>query len=383
MTTVEPLKDRLIALDVLRGFALFGVLLVNMLDFSGSALRANTIGIRGNLLDQTVDIAIVFFAVTKFYLLFSFLFGVGFAVQMRRMEAKGQPFVGFYLRRLLVLFLIGMAHAILLWDGDILRLYALAGVLLLLMRHIPTRMLFGLAAAILLAGLLYFATTDSLQEVSTSTAEEGIALYQQGSYGELVAYRTRQGTVLDIQIPMVLVMFLVGLVVGRSGWLDQPEQYQPILRRWWQGALAFGLFANGLMLYGYEAQVMAWVSLGVHLGAPALSFAYACGILLHIEKLRWLAPVGQMALTNYLSHSLICTTLFYGYGFGLYDRLSATATAGLVVVIFGSQILLSQWWMSHFQFGPMEWLWRSLTYGQLQPFYRGLASHSAISRPES
>lgn len=131
LPTVTPVRERIVVLDVLCGFALFGMLLVNMLDFSSSALRADTLGVRGSELDQLVDIAIAFFAITKFYLLFSFLFGVGFAVQMRRMQTTGRPFVGFYLRRLLFLFLIGLIHAVFIWDGDILRLYAAAGVLLL------------------------------------------------------------------------------------------------------------------------------------------------------------------------------------------------------------------------------------------------------------
>ncbi len=131
-TPIQPNQERIVALDVLRGFALFGVLLVNMLDFSSSAFRDDSLGMRGNVLDQVVDVAILFFAVTKFYLLFSLLFGIGFAVQMQRLESTGRPVVSFFVRRMGVLLIIGLLHAILLWDGDILRLYAVAGLLLLL-----------------------------------------------------------------------------------------------------------------------------------------------------------------------------------------------------------------------------------------------------------
>ncbi len=366
---LKPIQERLVPLDILRGFALFGVLLVNMLDFSGSALRASTLGVRGNELDQLIDVAIALLAITKFYLLFSFLFGVGFAVQMRRMETTNRPFVGFYLRRLVVLFVIGMAHAILLWDGDILRLYAGAGVLLLLVRGWSDKALLATALAIAIGGLLIFGNIP-VDVASDMTGTEAIALYVNGTYADLVTHRLSQPLTLDIQIPMVLVMFLVGLVIGRSGILDHPEHYQPYLRRAWKWALPVGIVGNVLFLIGYSEGDSWFVSFGIHVGAPALSFVYASWVLLWAERLRVIAPVGQMALSNYLSHSLICTTLFYGYGLGWYDQVSPTLTFGLVFLIYGAQIVVSTLWLRQFRFGIMEWLWRCLTYGQWQPLQR-------------
>lgn len=380
MTTVplQTTQTRIAALDVLRGFALFGILLVNMLDFSGSALRAGTLGMRGGELDQIVDIGITFFAVTKFYLLFSLLFGIGFAVQMRRMESSGRPFVGFYARRLLILLVIGFAHSILIWDGDILRLYAVAGVLLIAVRHLPTRVVLGLALFIAAAGLIFFGLASGLEEVSEMTGTQALDIYTQGSYPDLVRARASQPIIPDIQTPMVLVMFLLGLVVGRSGVLDHPERYQPFLRRWWKPLLVVGLVGNALMLIGYSEANMPLISLGVHVGAPALSFVYLSAVLLNAERLSWLAPAGQMALTNYLAQALIGTTLFYGYGFGLYDQLAPTVTFLLVFVIFGVQVVVSAGWMKRFRYGPMEWLWRSLTHGKAQPM--GQMPVSAASR---
>lgn len=366
--TITPVRERIVVLDVLRGFALFGVLLVNMLDFSSSALRTDTLGIRGSELDQFVDVAIAFFAITKFYLLFSFLFGVGFAVQMRRMHTTNRPFVGFYLRRLLFLFLIGLAHAVLIWDGDILRLYAAAGVLLLVVRNWTDVALLRLAGGIALLGLGVFSLVP-YEAATTMTSPEQVRLFSEGSYFELVAYRLgQQVVVLDIQIPMVLVMFLVGLVVGRAGLLDQPQRYQPLLRQAWKWALPLGLVGNALFLAGFEAKSMWLISVGIHIGAPLLSFVYAAWVLLYADKLRFFAPVGQMALTNYLAQSLIATTLFYGYGFGLYDRVLPVVMLLLVVAIFAAQTMFSRYWLSRYRFGPMEWLWRSLTYGQWKPW---------------
>jgi uncharacterized protein len=371
MKTVQaqPIQERIIALDILRGFALLGVLLVNMLDFSGSALRLNTLGARGNTLDQIIDVAIAFFAVTKFYLLFSFLFGVGFAVQMRRLETTGRSPVAFTLRRMGVLLMIGLAHAILIWDGDILRLYAVAGMLLLLVRRLPDRALIALAMIVALAGLIYFSTVD-LSDASDLMDTESVQLYLSGTYPGLVRHRVAQPIILDIQIPMVLVMFLLGLVIGRSGRLDHLDRYALFLRRWWKWALPVGLIGNAVLLAGYESNTAWAISLGVHVGAPALSLVYASAVLLNADKLRGLAPVGQMALTNYLSQSLIGTTLFYSYGFGLYDQLTPTVTLLVVAAIFGAQVMISAWWMGRFRFGVMEWLWRTLTYGRLQPMKR-------------
>ncbi len=368
-TTFHPVQERIVVLDVLRGFALFGVFLVNMLDFSSSALRTDTLGERGNLLDQIVDIAIAFFAITKFYLLFSFLFGVGFAVQMRRMQTTSRSFVGFYLRRLCVLFGLGMAHAILIWDGDILRLYAVAGVLLLLVRQWSNRVLLWLAAAIALFGLVYFSFVP-LDAASTSTSGRELGIYGAGSYLDLVIHRWNQSIVLDIQIPMVLVMFLVGLVVGRAGLLDNEQSYTPFLRRAWPWALPFGLIGNLLFLFGFAEGIPWLVSVGIHVGAPLLSFVYAAWVLLFAEKLWFFAPAGQMALSNYLAQSLIGTFLFYGYGFGLYDQVAPTLTLVLVLVIFALQLVFSRQWLKQYRYGLMEWLWRTLTYGQWQPIRR-------------
>lgn len=368
-TTVSPVSERISSLDVLRGFALIGVLMVNLLDFSSSALRLDTLGIRGSVIDQIADLSVVFFALTKFYLVFSFLFGMGFSVQMRRMEAANRPFVGFYLRRLLILFLIGVAHAVLVWEGDILTLYALAGVLLLLVRKVSARILGTIAGGITVAGLLWFSGVP-FGSFSNLSLTEAIPLIKSGSYLDLVSYRLNTPIVMDIQIPMVLVMFLVGLIVGRSGVMEHPERYRPVLRRTWKWVLPVALVSNGLFIVGYEMESMWMISTGVHVGAPLLSFVYVSLVLLYTEKMSFFSPVGRMALTNYLLQSVVATTLFYGYGLGLYDSISPTGVVVGGLLFFAGQILFSTAWLSRFRFGPMEWLWRSLTYGKRQPFLR-------------
>jgi len=354
---MEQKTKRIEELDVLRGVALCGIFLVNMVDFSGSALRAGTFAARGSAIDQVVDLAIACFALTKFYLLFSFLFGVGFAVQMQRMEESGRPFVRLYLQRLGVLLLIGIAHSILLWDGDILRLYALAGVLLMMVRKLPTRALLATAGGIALAGTVYFSFVP-LEDASTLMSTASISAYSSGTYAELVQLRASERSIIDIQIPMVFTMFLLGLVVGREKILSNISIHENFLRRAWKVTLPLGILGSIAMLVGYSAQEPFLVSLSTHVGAPLLSFSYVALILLNARRLQVFAHAGRMALTNYLMHSVVATTLFYGYGFGLYDKLSATESTLLALVILAAQIALSKLWLSRHRMGPMEWLWR-------------------------
>lgn len=365
---MKQTADRIAELDVLRGVALCGIFLVNMVDFSGSALRAGTFAARGTAMDQMVDLLIAGFALTKFYLLFSFLFGVGFAVQMQRMEESGRPFVRLYLQRLGVLLLIGVAHSILLWDGDILRLYAVAGVLLLMLRRLPSSMLLLIAGGIAIAGTIYFSFVP-LEDASTLMSPASITAYSSGTYSEVVELRASERSIIDIQIPMVFTMFLIGLVVGREKIITNISNHEFFLRRAWKITLPLGIVGSVAMLVGYYVKNPVLVSLSTHVGAPLLSFSYVALVLLNARRLRVFAYAGRMALTNYLMHSVIATTLFYGYGFGLYDKLSATESTFLALIILVAQVALSRLWLSRFRMGPMEWVWRKLA----------LAGHSALS----
>ncbi len=375
---IQPTSDRLLVLDVLRGFALFGVLLVNMVDFSSSALMPGYSAPQWDTLNQIIDVGVYLLAVTKFYLLFSFLFGVGFALQMGRMQERGRAFVPFYLRRLAVLLVIGLLHSIFIWRGDILMVYALMGVILLFVRNLSNRVLIGTAVVILIASFVLAGMVIS--EGDPVIGRQAAEIYQHGDYLDILAHRlTEPGDAAFVigQVPSVLVMFLLGLIIGRSGILQQPDVYRPFLRRWMFPSLLIGLVFNVAFVIGWREHNSSLAAVGMHIGAPALSFFYASVILLNFERLRALAPVGQMALTNYLTHSIVCTTIFYGYGFGLYDQVTPLGQLALVVLIYGTQIIFSGWWMRRFRFGPMEWVWRSLTYGKAQPIRRSQQTISA------
>ncbi len=383
---------------MLRGFALFGVLLVNMYGFGADSIAWNL------PIDQLAFAIMRVFFESKFWTLFSMLFGFGFAVQLQRAQARGSSITPTFLRRLAVLFAIGAAHA-LLFDGDILMLYAELGLGLLVVSRLPTRWLlflaFGLMLVFPLARLASAVGQPAWSEETPTVAEARARLewvqttdvYATGSLAEVAADNASAipaDPLEDVYSPesglAVFAMFLVGFSVGRSGILrDIPGHAAPIARvRAW--GLGFGLAA--MAAERVLAATAGYAVLGAQQAGPGLQFTgdllfafgvtalalgYAATLLLAAQTPRGkaaltpLAGVGRLALTVYLTQTLIFTTLFYGYGFGQVFRLGPAAVTALAGVIFALQVVACQWWLRYFRFGPFEWLWRSLTYLKWQP----------------
>ena len=377
-------RQRIATLDVLRGFALFGILLVNMEDFNAPGWP----GLRAEWTD-TPDRVVVwllkFAAEAKFRAVFAFLFGLGFALQLRRTGTADDTFTGLYVRRVVVLLLIGVAHFLLLWEADILASYALVGFLLLLFARCSTSQ--SLQAAGALAGLavaalcviVLLATPRAGGNLAIPPEKiEIAAIYSHGSYLDVVSYRVKQLPMYlgrsVVSAPSTLMLFLLGLAAGKAGLVQEPLVHRVLLRRLFVVGLLFGLIANGIVTV-YSPRLMAIPKLArlpvvtcYVLGSPVLGLAYLAGLTLLQLNPYWrallspLAAPGRMALTNYLLQSVICTTLFYGYGLGWYNRISPAQGVGLCLAIFGAQALLSWIWLLRFRHGPAEWLWRSLTY---------------------
>jgi uncharacterized protein len=194
----------------------------------------------------------------------------------------------------------------------------------------------------------------------------------------------------------LLAMMLLGLYAGAQRIYDGIPHCVPLIRRLWIWGLIVGVIGN--LVYVIAGQVsnrsdpspqLILALIGQTFGAPALSIFYMTSLVLLTQAARWerrlqpLANVGRMAISNYLLQTLICTTLFYGYGFGLYGQVGAAAGVLLTIAIYALQVPLSVWWLRHFRFGPVEWLWRSLTYGQHQPMRYPPADTSGRSRPAS
>ena len=383
---------------MIRGFALFGVLLVNMYGFGADSIAWNSTTDK-----LAFSIMRVFFE-SKSWTLFAMLFGFGFAVQLQRAHARGFRTLPIYLRRLAVLFAIGTVHA-LLYDGDILMLYAELGLGLLVVRRLPTRWLLLLAVGLILifpmarfvSTLDHPAGSEEIRSVGDARAQLEQAqrnhVYATGSLAEVAADNASAipaNPLEDINSPesglAVFAMFLLGFCVGRSGILRNiPGHAAPIARvRAW--GLGFGLSAMAAervlaATAGYAVFRSQQAGPGVQFagdllfafGIAALALGYAATIILAAQAPRGraalmpLAGVGRLALTVYLTQTLMFTTLFYGYGFGQVFRLGPGAVTVWAVVIFTVQVVVCQWWSRRFRFGPMEWLWRSLTYLRWQP----------------
>ena len=398
--SLEPVApaSRMVEIDMVRGFALFGVLLVNMYGFGADSIAWNS------PTDELAFAIMRVFFESKMWTLFSILFGFGFALQMQSADARGFSLLPTYLRRLTALFIFGAAHA-LLFDGDILMLYAELGLVLLVIRGLSTRKLLLLTVGlILIFPLARFIsdqdlTADSEDVMNVSEARSELELsqntdvYATGSFIEIAADNASAipaDPLEDLYTPesglTVLGMFILGFVLGRSNILrDIPGHVLSIARiRIWGLGLGLVAMAGERLLaatYGYavfrEQQADTDIQLAGDLlftfGASVLALGYAATLILAAQTPRGkavlmpLAAVGRLALTVYLTQTLMFTTLFYGYGFGQVFQLGPATVTGWAVIIFIVQIVMCQWWLRHFRFGPVEWLWRSLTYLKWQP----------------
>jgi len=395
-------SGRILTLDVLRGFALLGILVVNMELFVHPIQRmVLPLDPETGTADRIVDWLVRFLFEGKFYSLFSLLFGLGFGLQLLRAEERGRSVVPVYLRRLFVLLAIGVLHAVLIWMGDILTAYALFGFLLLLFRRAKPRTLLIWAAVCIaipiglnalgtgavalgrLAGPEISAQIDRSFAVQDSTVRadlaEGYRVYANGGFGAITRKRIDDFAFasfgLLIMGPNIIAMFLLGLYAARRKVFADIGGNRRLFTRVFRWALPIGLVCNALYatlmqpasrMEPSPTVLVAMIVYGI--GAPALSLAYASGITLLVQSERWrdilkpLAAPGRIPLSNYLSQSIICTMIFYGYGLALFGRLGRGSGVVLAICIYALLLVLSGWWVKRFQFGPAEWLWRALTY---------------------
>jgi uncharacterized protein len=403
--TLQPTRQRLAHLDVLRGFALLGILLVNFEWFT-RPLQAIVLAGEESLagLDLVAAQAVATLGEGKFYPLFSILFGAGFALMLERARDRDAPFWGVYLRRLAVLLVFGLAHMLLVWSGDILLVYSLSAfVMILLFRNTPARRLWKWAIVfwmlpVLLMGLgaASIEATRSNPEIwsdlmagfdadraeAQAAVEQAARIHAEGSYAENVAQRGRDlrflMTVAPFWIPPFIGFFLLGRWLIATGKLSRPDENEPWLRRWRAVGLVAGLPIAAAAVWLMHGQDIMMPSLRVAAGMTLTTIAsilvpmgYLSAVTLAWRRLEFLAPAGRLALTNYLLQSLFWTWVIFGYGLGLWGEIPRAAQVPLAFAFFALQVLVSRWWLQRFRFGPAEWLWRSLTYWQFQPMRRG------------
>ena len=368
------------------------------------------LGYEGPPLDRLVAAGVFALAQAKFFTLFSFLFGWGFATQFLRAGERGAAagFPRLYLRRSAILGLIGIVHIVLLSEGDILLLYAVVGLLLLPLRNVRPEVLrrwvkwlliVPAAVSVLMFGAMALgraspegaaemaATDREMAEEFRIEARTTTAAYLEPAFVRIAATRVgnyaRNAWLPLVLAPTVLAMFLLGLAAGRRGLTPNTADHRALLRRLRTWGLVIGLPVAALSAAGVgllptlSALWCLWVN-GTIAG-PLLAMAYGSGIALLWKRAGWqrwlrpLASMGRMALTNYLLQSVVATLLFYGYGLGLARRVSPPLALLIVVAILAGQLLISGWWLRRYRFGPAEWLWRTLTYGSLQPLRRAAA----------
>jgi uncharacterized protein len=398
------LTERVLALDVLRGFALFGILVVNILDYAPRATTA---------VERTLGHGIAVFADGTFYPLFALLFGVGFAVFMDRAAARGRSGVFLYARRVLALLVIAVLQIVLLEDRNILIRYSFLALPLLFFWRASARVSFGAALAVFAIALgrepvqralvertmrdpvagarLEHKRAGMLAQAKAQRAEfERVAATR--SFGEFVSYRARWVVPNGIRwstdlrrnfsLMHILAMFLLGAAAWRAEVFVQTARHRRRLGHVFVWGAIAGLAGNLAVVLGPSIGPIAPLAESPLLttaitfaGNSSLTLAYVAGILLLLTQERevWrrrlapLAVIGRMGLTNYLWQSVAMSVLFLPYGFGLNGALPFWVYPVIGALIFASHIPMSYWWLARHRFGPVEWIWRLATYGRLRP----------------
>ncbi|MPT28191.1 MAG: DUF418 domain-containing protein [Achromobacter sp.] len=404
MNAVAMAPPRLAHVDALRGFALLGILVVNIGVFASPFYASGIVDPAfARPWDQAVRWLVAWLFETKFYLLFSFLFGYSFTLQISAAERSGAAFGPRFLRRLAGLAAFGLAHAVLFYQGDILLTYALLGLALMACRGMaPGR---ALRVALWLIGLTSLAWAvlgglsllDPVGTVAMGQGDNNVALAD--SHAAIQAYRGTiattvarhwqeltsgiWGVILLVQGPFVFAMFLAGYALGRRQALADPWRQPRVL--WLLCALGALPGLAGSAAYATAAlpsMALLWEIPGLALGlftAPLLSMSYAAALLLAMRTrpgawlARTLAPAGRMALSNYLMQSVVCAFIFTGWGLRLSGGVSPGAALLIAGAIFGAQLPFSAWWLRHHAQGPVEWLLRALTLGAW-PAWRRVAA---------
>jgi uncharacterized protein len=409
-------RERIFTLDAVRGIALLGIFIMNMPWFNTSFFAD-----LGDLWPQTWDkwthVGTEVLFSGKFNSMFSMLFAIGFLLQLERIEARDPGHAKtVYLRRIFWLFVFGAIHCCVFWTGDVLHMYALFGVLLLALLRVPEKVLWTLFGLCLLTpvalGIWSFMTFSPAHREYVEAAEKlweatNNAAYGHGSF--LAAAREHfDETVFlysdAINLKLVISFYtqifmtmLLGLMLGRRHFFQNAAQYLPLVKRvqWW--ALAAGLAAgavNGAYLWTatsadqHTPTVFRLVAVVCYwLSRVLVMVFYVSTIVRMAHSTRWqsklvpFATAGRMPLTNYLLQTMIGTTLFYGWGFGLWGKVGPAIDLLLALgIYFLVQIPLSRWWLARFELGPMEYLWRRLTYGRAGVSHAALVAAPAPAR---
>ncbi len=398
---LEKNQDRIDVIDVLRGFTLLGIILVHMSEqyYAGQAPEQYAAFASKGLIDNIVSGFIGIFVQGKFYMIFSFLFGLSFYLQLSKSDGS----IGFLTRffwRLLILFGIGFIHH-LHYRGDILTIYATLGIGLLLTYRLPDKYLLVMA---LLLVLNVPSLLVRLSDVIWAPAKSGNPFMNADQNSLLAYYNTlKSGTYVDIlkanyyefssktnfqiesgRVYITMGLFLLGLYAGRKTIFADIESKKPFFKKLlrtslWTvlGCVLFSAaFFGGAQARGIKlSESLQWMVGGEVYDVFNAAFAtiYTSGVILLFQKEKWkprlmhFYAVGRMGLTTYLVQTMFGAFIFFSFGFGLLGEIGASIAVVIAIALFIVQIQFSKFWLTHFHFGLFEWLWRSLTYLKIQP----------------
>ncbi len=396
-------SDRIISLDVLRGFAVLGILIMNIQSFSMIEPAYLNPTAYGDLtgLNKWVWIVSHMLADSKFMSLFSMLFGAGILLFTSRIEAKGFRPAKYYYRRSFWLLVFGLLHAYFLWYGDILYTYAVCSFILYFSRNLSAKKL-SIIGIILISipTLLYLFFAWSIAYWPPESMEFALNSWKpdiSAIYRELAAYQGSWDTQNQTRIPAA--QFLqTGYFLMHHGWRAAGVMMLGMALYKWKiltagrshafyvRMTAIGLITGYLLVgagiqqnFQHQWSIEYSMYLGVQFnywGSLLVAFGYIGAIMLIVKSIQKgflinaLARTGQAALTNYLAQTIICTTIFYGHGFGLYGEVERKFQILIVILIWIVQLTISSVWFTCFRYGPAEWIWRTLTYFRIQPFRR-------------
>ena len=377
-------KDRVISIDMMRGFALLGIFVVNMLFFHSPYIYLNPYSWFHIPGDYETYKWIDIFVQGSVYPLFSMLFGYGLAMQFLKSQANGVSFEKLAVRRLFVLLLIGCIHAFLIWSGDILITYALAGFVLLLMIRLKPLWLFLISGLLffipngLLNGLLFVIARIDPDSVILFTGiqeiESSIAAFSAGSWMDIFGqrlddwiYMNQYGSSFLLMLFTIVPFLLLGAAAAK---LKLIERARELKIKWIITIVITLAFGTTIKWVPYLSEPnMFTVTFQDTFGGPFQAIAYA-GIIALVATIpviqKLLSPIakaGRMSMTIYLMQSIIATTIFYSYGFGLYGKIDIQTGTWMAIGIFVLQLVVAELWFIKFKQGPVEALWRKMTYG--------------------
>ena len=384
-------RERIIQIDILRGFALFGVLLVNVFGYNASLFDfSGFYHAFHDVLNSKVFSLVVSFAADKFIFIFSFLFGVSFSLMYEKYKDDGWFFSKLWFRRMLALLLLGVIDILFFWPGDILLMYSLLGMILFAVRKVSLKKLLILSVVIYFLPVLYIGLQsrftflpDALSSITNIKMPEVIKTYSSGSFYEILKLRLNEFWAfryinLIYYVPKVLALFIAGYWFFKKRVLEKINRQK---RKF--SLLAVILLLTGIATTQFTDEIVKGLvgsdsnfSLSVYMGVYEmtnilLGSAYILMVILisHVKTakniLLPLKYVGRTALTNYWTQSVIFSTIMCSYGLGKFASYQPWQLIIFALVVFVVQVLLSWWWLRRFRFGPMEWIWRKLTYGKI------------------